>query len=100
MPTTINPAFRPLTATLAASVLATIRCYAPAHTEEHLVQGWDALADAGTEVDGARFGALMAFARKRLDGARAGLPRVKGRAKWVRACEEVGHFERLIGLTR
>ena len=90
----------PLTSTLSEGVLLLIRTASPAHVEEHLVQGWDALADAGTERDGAIFGRLMAFARMRLAGAQAGLSRVKGARKAQAAAAEVGHFARLIEGTR
>ncbi len=91
--------FRPFTSTLSPSVVSCIECATPMHAEEHLVQGWGALAEAGQEEDPVRFARQMAFARARLDGARATLARVRPRrAKAV--AEEVEHFARLIEATR
>lgn len=100
MTPTIAPAFRPFTSTLPSSALDVIRYNTPAHTEEHLVQGWDALSMAGGATDPAVFDRSIRLARRRLEGAQSALPRVKGRARWVRAAEEVGHFARLIAGTR
>ena len=44
MPITVAPQFRPFTADIAPAVLTLIRLATPAHTSEHLVQGWDAPA--------------------------------------------------------
>lgn len=100
MPTTISATFRPLTSTLSPSVLAVIRCYVPARVEEHLVQGWDALSVAGDTADPLLFSRNMAFARTRLDHARAGLPRIRKTKERALAAAEVEHFARLIEGTR
>ena len=97
---TVAPQFRPFTADIAPAVLSLIRLATPAHTSEHLVQGWDALVIAGQATDPAIVNGNMAFARKRLEGARHALRYVKWAGKQALAAAEVEHFARLIEATR